>query len=62
MYRCVCVFLSSPVFEGELCFRMEAEESEIRLGRRMEADSMPVAKVRGHVKLSWCIFTGCCAI
>lgn len=34
----MCVFLSSAVLEGELCFRMEAEESEIRLGRRLGAN------------------------
>lgn len=34
----MCVFLSSSVLEGELGFRMEAEESEIRLERRMGAN------------------------
>lgn len=30
MGRDVCVFPISPSFEGELCFRMEGEESENR--------------------------------
>lgn len=34
-----CVFLSSPAFKGELCFRREPEEDENRLGRQVGTHS-----------------------
>lgn len=36
----ICVFPSSPVFEGGLCFRMEAEESKNTFRRRVGMSQM----------------------
>lgn len=60
----VCVLLSSPVFEGGLCFRMEAEESKNRFRRRVGMSQMSckgqrtqkIALVHFH-RVPWCVTT-----